>query len=77
MTLPSLSGPQGLPGAVWLPAAVAITSSDVMRLTGWSRQRLHNYRERYGFPAINDQRHMRTRDVAAWFVKHGVKVEWL
>lgn len=77
MSLPSLSGPQGLQGAIWLPAAATVTSGEVLRLTGWSRQRLHNYRSRYDFPASGQQRRMRTRDVAAWLVKHGVTVEWL
>ncbi|WP_133676178.1 hypothetical protein [Aquamicrobium defluvii] len=80
MNLPVSHGPQKLPGVIWLPAAVTMTSGDLLRLTGWSRQVLYAYRQRHGFPQtslIDGKQQLRTRDVAAWLVRHGTKVEWL
>ncbi|MET3793331.1 hypothetical protein [Aquamicrobium terrae] len=79
MNLPVMTGPQ-LPAVLRLPAAATISSGRLMAITGWSRQRLHNYRERHGFPRaelIDGASKMWTRTVAAWFAQNGTIVEWL
>lgn len=79
MNLPMMTGPQ-LPAVLHLPAAATISSGRLMAITGWSRQRLHNYRERHGFPRaqlIDGANKMWSRDIAAWFAANNVSVEWL
>lgn len=65
-----------LPVRVVLPTRPALSPGDLYRATGISKATAYNWRRKYAFPVAVKPGVINIADVAAWYVRFGVKVDW-
>lgn len=70
-----MSGPR-LPSTIVLPTAPTVTTADLVRAFGVTRQALWKWRKSHGFP-MGTGGTARTELIAAWAAARGAPATWV
>ena len=72
-----MARPLTLPARCCLRAAPALPVADVLHALGVTRQRIHVWRKRHGFPGGSAWGEIDTQALAIWLADRGCQITWI